>query len=240
MTGATAYNEFFRHYDAVMGDRKGAAHLVEGLIEAYHPKARTVLELACGTGAVLQHLETRFQTSGLDISEPMLSQARNTLKRSRLYNQDMARFDVEGTFDVIFCVFDSINHLTRFADWRKVFARAARRLNDDGLFIFDINTEHKLQGFVAAPPSITEFDGNFMIMDIRAGRNGITHWNVKVFERTGVNRFKLCEETIRERSFPVPQIRAALKHHFKKVVTLNSTGQRTTSSRGRLFFVCRK
>ena len=38
----------------------------------------------------------------------------------------MTRFDLGETFDVVLCVFDSINHLVRFSDWERVFDRARR------------------------------------------------------------------------------------------------------------------
>lgn len=240
MNQKISYNQFFRHYDAVMGDRRKSALFLKTLINEYHPNAETVLELACGTGAVLKYLEPDFQTYGLDVSKGMLSVARKTLQNSKLYNQDMIRFDLNRKFDVIFCVYDSINHLMSFSDWKRVFSRAAKYLNRQGVFIFDINTEHQLRNFVAEPPWVKEFDGNYLIMDIRKGRNGITHWNVKVFECVGEQKFKLYEETIKERSFPVPPIRIALKQDFKEVVTLNSDGKRSSNSKSKIFFVCRK
>ena len=49
------YDQFCRHYDAVMGDPKDKAEFFKSLIKKRNPSAKTVLELACGTGALLQH-----------------------------------------------------------------------------------------------------------------------------------------------------------------------------------------
>ena len=40
--------------------------------------------------------------------------------------------------------YDTINHLTLFSDWKKVFRNVSDHLKDNGLFVFDINTLHKL------------------------------------------------------------------------------------------------
>jgi len=81
-----------------------------------------VLELGCGTGSMLEHLQDSYQVSGLDTSSRMLSIARKKVSRAGLFRQNMVDFKINERFDVIFCVFDSINHVRRFSDWKKVFA----------------------------------------------------------------------------------------------------------------------
>jgi hypothetical protein len=46
------YDKFYKHYDAVMGDPKQKAAFLQSLIDKWNPKATTLMELACGTGAV--------------------------------------------------------------------------------------------------------------------------------------------------------------------------------------------
>ena len=137
----TAYERFGEFYDAVMGDRRAAAERVMELIRAAKPDAKNVLELGCGTGSNLKCLQDVYEVSGLDISGKMLSVARKKVPRSKLFRQDMVDFRIDGRFDVIFCVFDSINHVRRFSDWKKVFAAVRRHLLPGGCFIFDINTQ---------------------------------------------------------------------------------------------------
>ena len=60
------YDRFSKHYDAVMGDPKKKAVFLKSLIRKWHPEARTLLELAFGTGAVLRHFAPDFKVSGLD------------------------------------------------------------------------------------------------------------------------------------------------------------------------------
>ena len=134
------YDKFYKHYDAVMGDPKQKAVFLTSLIKKWNPKATTLLELACGTGAILQHLVHNFEVSGLDLSAGMLSIARKRLPKTRFFKQDMTQFSIPQNFDVILCVYDSINHLVRFNDWQKVFARTKRHINENGIFIFDVNT----------------------------------------------------------------------------------------------------
>ena len=125
----TSYERFGRFYDAVMGDRRRAAAQVTELIRAAKPGAKNVLELGCGTGSILKSLQDHYAVSGLDISARMLSIARKKAPRARFFRQDMVDFRIDHRFDVIFCVFDSINHVRRFSDWKRVFARVRQHLS---------------------------------------------------------------------------------------------------------------
>jgi ubiquinone/menaquinone biosynthesis C-methylase UbiE len=51
-----SYEVFAPFYDAVQGDRAEHVTYMRELIEKHHPTARTVLELACGTGSILKQL----------------------------------------------------------------------------------------------------------------------------------------------------------------------------------------
>ncbi len=95
----------------------------------------------------------------------MLTIARDRLPAARLIQQDMRLFRSPGRYDVVLCLFDAINHLTKFSDWRKVFRNAHRHLNDNGAFIFDINTEHRLSLQVSELPWVREFGENLLLVD---------------------------------------------------------------------------
>ena len=144
----TSYERFGEFYDAVMGDRRAAAERVVELIRVAKPDAKNVLELGCGTGSMLKHLQNAYEVSGLDTSNKMLSIARKKVRRARLFRQNMVDFQIDDRFDVIFCVFDSINHVRRFSEWKKVFANTRRHLTPAGCFIFDT------RWLASAPPTL--------------------------------------------------------------------------------------
>ena len=235
-----SYDKFSPFYDDFMGDRANSALRLRKLIAQNKPSAKTVLELACGTGAVLTHLAKEYEVSGLDLSSRMLSVARKKLPGARFYRADMVAFDVGKKFDVILCVFDSINHVLEFADWKRVFSRIDAHLVEDGLFIFDINTEHKLRRHIEDPASVEKFGENLMIMDITDAGSGVCNWNIKVFEHQKGNIYKLFEEHIKEKSFPVRQVKEALLENFKSVRVIDPKRRRPSDKSERLYFVCTK
>lgn len=232
------YDKFCKHYDAIMRDPKQKAVFLKSLIKKRSPTATTLLELACGTGAVLRHFAGDFDVCGLDLSAGMLSVARKRLPKVPLFRQDIRKFSVPRSFDVILCVYDSINHLSNFNDWRKVFARVKHHLNERGVFIFDVNTECKLKSLTESPVWLHAFDGNYLAMSVQARPHGLTNWNIKVFENLGADKYQLYEENIQEKAFPSGKIRIALAPYFGRVAALDPQGKRPTKKTSKIFFVC--
>jgi len=234
------YDVFGRFYDAIMGDRAEATKRLREFIRKASPKAKNVLELGCGTGSVLKHLAKDYDVCGLDLSERMLSLAKKKVPQARLSRQDMVRFHSSETFDVICCVFDSINHVLSFTDWKKLFANVYRHLSDEGTFIFDVNTRKKLDRLVAEPPWVHPFGNNLLIIKVTPLPRNASNWNIRVFERTKGNRYWLHEENIQEASFPTGNIVSALRVHFRRIAVIDPDRKRPSSESERLYFICKK
>jgi SAM-dependent methyltransferase len=223
-----------------MGDRSDAARYIADLIGRHNPGAKTVLEIACGTGSILGILSASYDVTGLDRSRPMLATARRKLPHVRFFRQDMTNFHIGRRFDAIICAFDSINHLLRFSDWRKVFRRVAWHLKDDGVFIFDINTLGKLQRLANGPAWERWFDRDLAIIKVTAERGRIFEWDVKIFEHQRRHSYRLFHEKISEIAFPKQQILSCLRPYFKEVKALDPFGTKASDESERLYFVCKR
>lgn len=234
-----SYNKFHRFYDLVMGDRSDAARYIVELITNHNPDARSALEIACGTGSILGVLSANYEATGMDRSRPMLSIARKRLPHVRLFRQDMTHFRIPQRFDAVVCVFDSINHLLRFADWEKTFRCVTRHLNDGGLFIFDVNTLGKLQRLVEGPAWEKWFDRDLAIIKVTGGQRGKFAWDVKLLEHEKSHKYRMTREIIQEMAFPMKRILSALRRHFKTVKVLDPSGATASDRSERLYFVCK-
>jgi SAM-dependent methyltransferase len=235
----TGYAAFAPFYDDVSGDRGRAGAYVRALIDRHHPKAGKVLELACGTGAILEQLQPRYEIAGLDISKGMLEIASRKLPQARLFLEDMTRFDLSETFDVVLCVYDSLNHLVSFEQWEAVFDRAREHLASGGIFVFDVNTERKLASLANEPPWLQWFgDDSLLLIDVRDGEDGVYDWKVRIFEHVRGSTYRLHAEDIREAAFPLERIKAALGARFGRVRVYDAERSRPTTRSLRLYFVC--
>ena len=88
-----------------------------GLVRQYHPKAKQLLELGCGTGTMLSHLSGKYSCTGIDNSREMLKIAKRKAPYAEVFEGDITDFELDTTFDAVICPFDTINHLTTFNDW---------------------------------------------------------------------------------------------------------------------------
>ena len=191
------YVHFARFYDLVMGDRSQAANFTRSLIAHHKPKTKTVLEIACGTGAILGVLPDTYEVTGLDRSRQMLAIARKKLSHIRFYRQNMTNFRIARQFDAIVCVFDSINHLLSFAAWKKSFAKW-RYILMTTEFLYSTSTPRQAPAVSPKSPAWSrEFDRDLVIIKVNGGRRGIFEWDVKIFEHQKRLDYRLYHEMIK-------------------------------------------
>lgn len=169
----------------------------------------------------------------------MLQVAREKIPNAKLYHQNMVDFEIDEKFDVILCVFDSINHLLDFENWKKVFIDAKNHLNPGGLFIFDMNTQEKLIRTIEESPWVKPFDENIMIMDVTDAGKEISNWNIKVFEKKDEKMYELHEENICEISFPIEDVENELKKTYSEVIVRDKFRKSPRAYLQSVYFICK-
>ncbi len=128
-----------RLYDAVYAsirDYPREAAELDRLIQERRPGARTLLDIACGTGAHLEHL-TGYEVEGLDLDPEMLGVARERLPNVPLHEGDMADFDLGKRFDAVVCMFSSIGYVRTAERLRSAVASMARHLEPGGVLVVE-------------------------------------------------------------------------------------------------------
>jgi SAM-dependent methyltransferase len=235
----TDYTGFARFYDRIMGDRSEEIGRVQAYISRHRPGARSLLELGCGTGALLAGLSPALSVTGIDQSPDMLAIAAQTVPAARLVQGDMTAFSLPDRFDVIICMFDTLNHVQSFAGWLTLFGCVHEHLTDGGLFVFDVNTAGRLQRLHGAPPYLDEFDGNVVVMTVRSAAESPSLWRTRIFERQHDNLYRLHDERIYELGVPLVQIRAALAGRFELLEEASLDGTPVSDQSDRVFFLYR-
>lgn len=233
------YSVFAQFYDAAMGDMGAKIDFLKSLIKTYNPDAKTVLEVASGTGTVLEGLVSDYEVSGVDLSPEMVAVSKEKLSGVDIRVGDMTDFNFKKKFDVVLCVYDSINHLPEWRQWEATIANAHKHLNDNGILIFDFNTIEQLDRLANDPPYGREIGTDYMIMDIR-DEGSRYNWDVKVFEKNEDGRFTLHQDNIYEVSFPLTQVKETVLKNFTIETIDNPKGRKEGEPGWRPFIVCRK
>jgi SAM-dependent methyltransferase len=81
---------------------------IEEIVRARAPQARTLLDVACGTGKHLAFLRTSFDCEGVDLDAGLLDVARARLGDVPLHEGDMRTLALGKRFDVVTCLFSAI------------------------------------------------------------------------------------------------------------------------------------
>jgi SAM-dependent methyltransferase len=124
-------------YEAIGKDYATESSQIRLLIEQRDPEARTLLDVACGTGGHLRHLQEAFEVTGVDLDPEMLVQARRLLPDMRLFEGDMRNLDLGETFDAVVCLFSSVGYLEGTDDLDLAISSMACHLNAGGILIVD-------------------------------------------------------------------------------------------------------
>jgi SAM-dependent methyltransferase len=118
-------------------DYAGEVATLERIVRERSPEARTLLDVACGTGKHLEHLRTRLECAGTDLDGGLLDVARRRLPGVPLEQADMRDFDLGRRFDVVTCLFSAIGFVGG-PDGLAAAARAfARHLNPGGIALVE-------------------------------------------------------------------------------------------------------
>jgi len=239
------YDKIAKFYDEMIGRSFKSAQFIKNLINEYNNNVSDILELGCGTGSVLEVLAYDFNVTGIDQSSEMLKIAKKKLprrgsNRAEFYRQSMDNFKLDKKFDAVICVYDTINHLTRFSRWEKLFQKVSKHLKPSGVFVFDINTISKLDNLSFISSFVNKFKNNYLVMDVKKISKNVYNWELKVFENIKDNNYKLYSENIEEVSFPIKRIKEELRKNFIIRKTLTEDSKRVSVSSDRVYFVCKK
>ena len=173
----------------------GIEEATEALYDLYRSeldeyKVKTLLDVGCGRGGFMRRMMSDGVTcKGVDLSNVMVQEC----KSQGLDAECIDVSEVDGKYDAVVAIFDVLNFLDKEA-LTKFLDAVAQKLNDDGVFIADINT---LYGFsdVAEGTMSSENDKEFLIVDAVFENNEL-HTKFTLFEKCEDERFTKYQDTI--------------------------------------------
>ncbi len=127
------YDPFAWIYTRYWGEEfhRACLPVLDRIVLSDLPRGAAVLDLCCGDGRLLETLQRRrFQPSGLDGSEEMLTYARRRVPRAELLLADARAFKLPARFDVVLSTFDALNHVMTIAGLRRVFRNVVCCISD--------------------------------------------------------------------------------------------------------------
>jgi SAM-dependent methyltransferase len=133
------YTKSARFYDALYSfkDYGDASARLHQLIQTLHPQAKTLLDVACGTGQHLRYLQHHYTVTGLDLSAELLARARERCPEVPFHQANMIQFELTGRFDIITSLFSSIAYVKTPENLHRTVGSMARHLAPGGILILE-------------------------------------------------------------------------------------------------------
>lgn len=209
-------------------------------------KSGTVLDLACGTGSMsIPFMKKGYNIIGLDYSEEMLEIASNRFSEVgdnfSLLKAKMQEFELSEKADACICCLDSINHLNNIDDIQATFKNVYDSLNNNGLFVFDVNTVYKHNEILADNTFVFDEDDYYLVWDNEAVDDRTVRILLDMFLFNGENYDRFSEE-FEETAYSVEELSTRLKNsgfvNIKVYDELSYDEPKNDSER--LYFVCKK
>lgn len=140
MPAPSLYADLSQYYDLLCSaiDYREQTDFALRANKVFGNGGRRYLDLACGSGAHLEHVSAAgFTCSGLDISSAMLDLATRRCPEAQLYLQDMSELNVDAELDFITCFLYSLHYCYPQVKFEQTLQRVHATLAPGGLFCFD-------------------------------------------------------------------------------------------------------
>jgi len=136
------FTETAQLYDLIyteMKDYRDEAAKVAELVRSHLPKARCLLDVACGTGEHARYLSQihDFQVDGIDIEPAFVDIARQKNPGGVFECADMLDFNMEDRYDAVLCLFSSIGYVRDQSKLARAIESMLKHVAPDGLLIVE-------------------------------------------------------------------------------------------------------
>ncbi|OAN11537.1 SAM-dependent methyltransferase [Photobacterium jeanii] len=141
MLSTTAlYTDLSCYYDLMCADinYEAQSRQIHRLHQLFGNSGKKHLDLACGTGPHVRHfIDLGYQSSGLDINQPMLDIALTRCPEAHFSLGNMCQFSVDSKLDLITCFLYSIHYSNDLAELENCIKSVHVALNKGGIFCFN-------------------------------------------------------------------------------------------------------
>ncbi len=211
MCAFTDYDAFARAYDRHWGARvcERLPLLHELLLSRLAPGAR-ILDVCCGTGQLAHALHAAgYRVTGIDGSHEQLALARRHAPQADFHHADARAFELPPDYDAAISLSDSLNHVMHLPELVAVFRNVRAALRGGGVFLFDLNMEHKYVTSWAGTSAFVEDDRVCVVRATADVGARLADFRATVFEKEPDGAWRRADVLLRQTWYAESEIRSA-------------------------------
>lgn len=243
-----AYTSFAQVYDLFMDNvpYEEWCDFLCRLLKAHHIEDGPILDLGCGTGKMTRLMSERgYDMTGVDNSAEMLQiAAMEPGDVPILYLlQDMQELELDGCVRAVYSACDCINYVLDEDELLAAFTGVYEYLEDEGVFIFDVNTSYKYTELLAENTfAESREEGSFIWDNFYDEETGINEYDLTLFIPEGEDLYRRFAETHYQRNYEIETLVQLLrKAGFAEIAIYDDyTDEPLKDSSERAVFVARK
>lgn len=175
-----------------------------------------ILDLGCGTGKMTRLMsEQGYDMTGIDNAAEMLQiAAMEPGEVPILYlMQDMQDLELDGCVRAVYSVCDCVNYVLDEEELQQAFSRVHEYLEEDGAFIFDVNTSYKYTKLLAENTFAESRDeGSFIWDNYYDEEERINEYDLTLFIPEGDELYRRYTETHYQRNYETETLLKLLKN----------------------------
>lgn len=200
----------------------------------YERQPQSVIDIGCGQGAFLQHLQTNgVKALGIDLSSEQIK----ICQAKGLNAQCIPLEEVSQTFDCATAVFDVINYIPK-EHLKTLFKQTYLVLNQGGTFVFDVNSLFGFQEVAQGSLNIN-LEDKFIAIDALFEENRL-QTDITLFSQQQNGLYEKEQDYIEQYYHTTKELKSVLTDvgfSIEEVVNFNLHGYEEND---KWIFVCKK
>lgn len=239
-----SYLGFSKIYDELISEDISYEKIAEFIIREASGRNR-YLDLGCGTGNLSSILGKHFRETFLvDLSPDMLTIAEDKFSALKIPHQSFAvsmnEISFQKKFDLITSSIDAINYILDEEDVMELFNRVFEHLEDNGVFIFDVNSPYKIREILGNNDYVLTREDLVYTWE-NYYEDDVVEMSLNFFIKKG-EHYERIEETHEERAYEAEHLADMLKiAGFRNIILSDDyTDEPLHEQTERITFIVRK
>lgn len=239
-----SYLGFSKIYDELINEDISYERIAEFILQETEGRDR-YLDLGCGTGNLSSLLGKNFRETFLvDLSPDMLTEAEDKFTELKIPHRSFAlsmnEISFHERFSLITSSIDAVNYLLDEEDVEELFRKVYDHLEEDGVFIFDVNSAYKIREILGSNDYVLTRDDLVYTWE-NYYEDDVVEMSLNFFIKKG-ELYERIEEIHEERAYEADRLIEMLENAgFNKIILCDDyTKKPVHELTERITFIVRK